>query len=36
MLSKDLREKLGVDEGDHLLVLETEEGDFYLEKEERD
>ncbi len=36
MLGKDIREKLGVDERDHLLVLETEEGDFYLEKEERD
>ncbi len=35
MFSRALSKKMGVGEGDYLLVSETEEGDFYLEKEER-
>jgi len=36
ILREELREKLKVDDGDYLLVSETKEGVFYLEKEERD
>ena len=36
MLCTELRKKMGVDEGDYLLLSETKKGDYYLEKEERD